>query len=276
MKTFRAIFFGLIIALLSAAPNLCGGKADRDLDDPIERHRKVALTANGETRAYAILHSQELRELTAGWDAAKPQSGRLRDYLSAHDPEFKALTARWKKPYSDQKLLSVLIYTSRSAGLLNVFGFMAPDDDLIKDFTAHRVDYEALRTMLEEDRAKGLKSVANDKTDPAELDRIGLNPERLKAYREKMAAAKVTLISITSDPEFYHDGISFVWLPSPPEATPDGSVRVVPNLKDALNRQLQADAAFADEHPHEPKAHARLYRQIDEHWYLESERQPPH
>jgi hypothetical protein len=269
MKSATAI---VLLALGFFATDL-GGKTSRDKADPMEAHRKRAMTANQETRLYALLHNKELGKLALAWDQAKPRSGRLRDYLAAHDAGFKEVTMRWKKPYSDEKLLSVLLYMAQQSALLRSFGGMLSADEIIASFREHKQEFEELRAMLQEDRAKGLKSIAQEKTDPAALEVIGISAERLAHYHEKMRAAKVTLISITPLPEFYCGLHYIVWLSSPPEAKPDGSVRVVEQFDTEMNRQLLADAAYQDKHGQKPKAHPRLYKQIEGNWYLESARQ---
>lgn len=271
MKSATAI---VLLALGFFTPDL-RGETNRDKPDPMEPHRKRAMTANQETRLYALLHNKELGKLALAWDQTKPRSGRLRDYLAAHDPAFKEVTTRWKKPYSDEKLLSLLVYMAQQSALMHTFGGMVSGEEVVTGFHEHKLDFEELRAMLEEDRAKGLKSIAQEKTDPATLEGIGISAERLAHYREKMRAAKVTLISIMPVPEFYCGGHYVVWLSSPPEAKPDGSVRVVEQFDTEMNRQLLADAAYEDKHGKKPKTGPRLYKQIDGNWYLESRRQAP-
>lgn len=268
MKSATAI---ILLALGFFAPDL-RGETSRDKKDPMEPHRKRAMTANQETRAYALLHGEELGKHALEWDRTKPASGRLRDYIAARDPAFKELTTRWKKPYNDEKLLSVLVFMAQQSALMRAFGGVLSGEEVITEFREHKTEFEELRAMLEEDRAKGLKSIGTEKTEPATLDAIGISAERLAHYREKMRAMKVTSISITPNPEFYR-GLLIAWLPSPPETKPDGSVRVVPRLDAELNRQLLADAAYKDQHHQKPKMHPRFYRQIEGNWYLESERQ---
>ena len=269
----RAITFALLLALGFLAADLSARETKRDKSDPMEAHRKRAMTANAETRMYAFLHNQKLGALAVEWDRTKTRSGRLRDYLAARDPAFKELTNRWKEPYSDEKLLSVLVYMAQQSALMRTFGGMSSSDEIIAGFDEHKKIFEELRAMLEEDRAKGVKSISKEKTDPAALDAIGISVERVASYREKMGAAKVTQISIKRVPEFYCGGHYVVWLPSPPEAKPDGSVRVVEQFDTEMNRQLLADAVYKDKHGDKPKSRSRLYKQIEGNWYLESERQ---
>jgi hypothetical protein len=276
LQTRHLFYFSLFIGLVSAGPDLVAGTTDRNSSDPMEPHRKLALTVNKETRTYALLHNPRLVELIQEWEKTKPRSGHLRDYLKAHDPGFKELMTRWPERYSDKKLASLILWTAEQSALLKAFGFSMSDDELLGHFNAHRTEFEALRAMLEEDRAKGLKLIGIDKTEPPALAEIGIPPERVAEYRKKMGAAKLTLVSITPDPEFYYNGHYFVWLAAPIAPKPDNSIQVVSNLTEAIAQNLLAEAARADRSKPAAESHLRLYRQIDDHWYLESQRQPLH
>jgi hypothetical protein len=270
---YFSLFVGLVFLPVS---DLVGGRPDRNTSDPMEPHRKLALSVNKETRTYVLLHNSRLVELIQEWNETKPQSARLRDYLKAHDPGFKELMTRWPERYSDKKLSSLILWAAEQAALLKAFGFSMSDEELLGHFNAHRAEFETLRAMLEEDRVSGLKLIGIDKTEPPALAEIGIPPERVAQYREKMGAAKLTLVSITPDPEFYHNGSYFVWSAAPIATKPDNSVQIVSNLTEAITQNLLADAVRADQNKRKAESDLRLYRQIDDHLYLESQRQPPH
>lgn len=267
----RAIgrFVVLFLALCAEPAWSRDAGTEKTKSDPFEHHRKVAMTANRETRAYAVLHCDELTRLAGAWEQTKPRTSSLVEYLRVHDAGFKDVVTRWKQRYNDDKILSVLVWAQSQAILMRTFGGVTTAEDAVRKFQTHRSEFEALRVMLNEDRAKGLRSVGMEKTNPADLDEVGISKERLAQYREQMRAIEISFLSAVPGAGFNCGGHYMVWLDSPPEMAADGSVRMVQNFDAEINHQIQSDAADADR-AKQLQTHTRFFKKIDEHWYLDS------
>lgn len=259
-----AILVFLWLSMATAFPCLAGNKAGTDL----EEHRKVAMTANAETRAYALLHNEQVTRLAQEWEAAHRPSS-LRDYLCNHDAAFRDLSTRWERPYDDDKLISVLIWAHSQANLMAAFGGLTTGEAVIKNFQAHRDHFDTLKNMLLEDYVKGLRLIGSEKTEPADLGQIAISSERVQRYRNEMKDAKVTLVRVNPAPAFYSGGHYVVWKTSPPHPEADGSVRLVQDFDGELNHQMLRAAAESDRNK-KPQKQPRLYKQIEGNWYLDS------
>lgn len=85
----------------------------------------------------------------------------------------------------------------KTAFALSLFGLLVTscvnshptDEAMIRNFSAHKRDFQELVTMIQSDR--GLRRVDDNWTDPSEPTTIGVTPERIADYRRRFASCGV-------------------------------------------------------------------------------------
>lgn len=144
---------------------------------------------------------------------------------------------------------------------INSLGVEPEDAAMIRNFQAHRPEFELLRAMIAND--KGLQRVDQNWTSPEDLSTIGITEKRIAQYRSlfrKLGVPRgfkayrgpeeIDLLAYSFGMLDSGVGKSYSWLAHPPETT-------VPSL---------------DRPPDQPReGHHDAYRLIEGHWYLHYE-----
>ena len=147
-----------------------------------------------------------------------------------------------------------------------------PDAVLIDQFRERKAQFEVLREMFLRDR--GLAMIERERTEPADLEAIGIDVERLTRYRRLLSELKVKFLHGRADKT---EGATFVitsrglgvagsakgyaWLPSPPSLVAgdlDEYVARMTAKKDAARSKSERMAVTA----------YTVYRPFEGHWYL--------